>query len=96
MPCPNEGIVQFFLRHPPRPLRPWLLVAETEHKQPTVRLQDRFLPLDVASTVAVVKDVEEAAVDHVVELLQPVIVSISSCPSQDHSTLGLPSLVLSR
>ena len=51
----------------------WLLVAEAEQEQPTARLQDRRQPFDVAPPVLVAEDVEQAAVDHVVEPLGPVL-----------------------
>src|SRR6266545_1112918 len=66
-PALGEGVVQFFLRHPPWPLRARLLVAEAEQEQPTARLQDTRQALDVPPAVVVVEDVEQAAVDHAVE-----------------------------
>ena len=37
-PTRSEGVVSFPLRHPPRPLRAWLLVGEAEEEQPAARL----------------------------------------------------------
>src|SRR5438105_4895960 len=58
-PAFGKGVVQLRLRHPPRPLRPRLLVAETEQEQPTARLQNRRQSLDVAEAVVVAEDVEQ-------------------------------------
>ena len=54
-------------------LGPWVarfLVAEAQQEQPTARLQHRRQPIDVTAAVLVAEDVEEAAVDHVVEPLR--------------------------
>jgi hypothetical protein len=60
----GEGIVQFHLRHPPRPLGARLLVAKAPQEQPTALLQHHRQPFDVAGVV-IAEDMEEAAVDHV-------------------------------
>src|SRR5262249_51829231 len=72
-PALGEGVVKLLLRHPPRPLRAWLLVAEAHQEQLPARLQDRGQALDVGPAVFVAEDVEQAAVDPVVEPLRPVL-----------------------
>jgi hypothetical protein len=72
-PALGEGVVKLLLRHPPRPLRARLLVAEAEQEQPSARLQDGRQPLNVGPAVFVAEDMEQAAVDHVVEPLRPVL-----------------------
>src|SRR5262245_51884025 len=72
-PARTEGGVQLLLRPPPRPLRPRLLVTEAQQEQPTARLEDGRQPLDVTVTVLVAENVEQAAVDHAVEPLAPVL-----------------------
>jgi hypothetical protein len=49
------------------------LIRETHQEKPTARLQDRGQPFDVPAAVLVAEDMEQAAVDHVVEPLGPVL-----------------------
>src|SRR5262249_55019002 len=93
-PALSEGVVQFLLGHPSRPVRARLLVADAHQEQPTARLQHRRHPLDIAAAVLVAEAVEEAAVDHVIEPLAPVL-ERQGVPDQEgrlHASLGCLAL----
>src|SRR5262249_44698571 len=53
LPAIGERVVQFLARHPPRPLRPRLRVAEAQQEQPAARLEHLPQPPDVAPPVVV-------------------------------------------
>src|SRR5205807_7446639 len=73
VPTVSEGGVQLFLRNAPRPLRPWLLVAEAQQEQSAAGLEHSRQPLDIAAAVVVAEDVQQAAVRHIVDPLGPVL-----------------------
>ena len=68
VPAVGERFPDLPLGDPPRPLRAGLLVAEAEQEEPPARLGHMGQPGDVAGPILVVEDVEQAAVDHAVEL----------------------------
>src|SRR5262249_38822363 len=63
--------MQFLPRHPPRPLRARLLVAETGQEKTTAWLEDCRQARHVLFPVFVGEDVKQAAVNHVVKPFRP-------------------------
>src|ERR1051325_9288728 len=65
--------MQFFLRNPPRPLCAWLVIAEAEQEKATGWFQHCRPTFDVLFAVLIREDMKQAAVDHAVESLRPVL-----------------------
>src|SRR5579883_3475701 len=72
-PALGERIVQLLFRDAPRPLAGRLLVAEAHEEDSAARLEDRCQSVDVFLPVLVRENVEQAAIDHIVEPLAPVL-----------------------
>src|SRR5262249_10247561 len=67
-----EGVMEFLLRNPPRPLSSWLLVAEAKQETTAAGFQDFRQACDVLLPVFVGKNVKEAAISYIVKALAPV------------------------
>jgi len=58
---------------PSWPLRPWLLIRESQQEQLASRLHDRRQPIDVAAAVAIVENVEQTTVDDRIHSFGPTV-----------------------